>query len=206
MVKKMHRINSNKKTGAPLSGTAQDSTQQIWLAGLGAFSKAQEKGSKIFEMLVKEGLALQQKTQMAAEKNLSQATRQLSDMAWNIQTQTPYAKDKLETIFEDRVAKALDKLGMPTGQEMKDWVVRLNQLDTRLQQMSGMSTVVPPLEAASSRTRPVVKKAVKPVRTKAANASIEKTVAPRVKPVKKPVRVKPVKESRSDSDFDQTDQ
>jgi len=38
---------TDKKTGAQLSGTVKESAQQIWLAGLGAFSKAQEEGGKV---------------------------------------------------------------------------------------------------------------------------------------------------------------
>ena len=46
----------------------KDSAQQIWLAGMGAFSKAQAEGRQVFEALVKEGTSLQRKTQTAAEE------------------------------------------------------------------------------------------------------------------------------------------
>ena len=36
-----------------LAGTVKESAQQIWLAGLGAFSKAQSEGGKVFQALVK---------------------------------------------------------------------------------------------------------------------------------------------------------
>jgi poly(hydroxyalkanoate) granule-associated protein len=42
---------------------AKDSAQQIWLAGMGAFSKAQAEGGKVFEALIQEGMSLQRKTQ-----------------------------------------------------------------------------------------------------------------------------------------------
>jgi len=59
MVKKLQKISDTKKAGPQLSSAVKDSAQQIWLAGLGAFSKAQEEGSKVFDTLVKEGLAIQ---------------------------------------------------------------------------------------------------------------------------------------------------
>ena len=37
-------------------------TQQIWLAGLGAFSRAEEEGNKLFDSLVKVGEELESKT------------------------------------------------------------------------------------------------------------------------------------------------
>ena len=59
MVKKLQKINAEKKSGVHLSGTVRDSAHQIWLAGLGAFAKAQEEGNKVFDTLVKEGLSIQ---------------------------------------------------------------------------------------------------------------------------------------------------
>jgi len=38
----------------------RESANQIWLAGLGAFSKAQQEGSKMFEALVAEGERVQE--------------------------------------------------------------------------------------------------------------------------------------------------
>ena len=74
MVKKLQKMSADKKSASHLSGAVKDSAQQIWLAGLGAFSKAQEEGSKVFETLVKEGLSIQRKTQSVAEEKISEAT------------------------------------------------------------------------------------------------------------------------------------
>src|SRR4051812_626481 len=60
------------KSSAQLADTVKESAQQIWLAGLGAFSKAQEEGGRVFEALVKEGVGLQRKTQSVAEGKLSE--------------------------------------------------------------------------------------------------------------------------------------
>ena len=74
MVKKLQKMSADKKSGPQLSGAVKESAQQIWLAGLGAFSKAQEEGGKVFETLVKEGLSIQRKTQAVAEEKISEAT------------------------------------------------------------------------------------------------------------------------------------
>ena len=63
MVSKLKNISDNQ-----LATTIKDSTQQIWLAGLGAFAKAQQEGGKVFEALVREGQTLQRKGQNAAEE------------------------------------------------------------------------------------------------------------------------------------------
>ena len=68
MVKKPQKPDTDKKKGkAQSASTVKNSAQQIWLAGLGAFSKAQQEGGKVFEALVKEGLTIQ----ADAEKKLS---------------------------------------------------------------------------------------------------------------------------------------
>ncbi len=114
------------QTPNPATGLVQESAQQIWLAGLGAFAKAQEEGSKVFQGLVKEGLDLQRQTKAAAEEKLAEATAKLRSLAEasNLSVSTLSAKaaqpwDKLETIFEERVAKALKHLGAPSLQEFE---------------------------------------------------------------------------------------
>ena len=103
-------------SGSPpdFSRTVKESAQQIWLAGLGAFAKAQEEGTRVFDTLVKEGVTMQRKTQVAAGEKISEATSKMSSMATDISSKASGQWDKLETIFEGRVAKALKKLGVPS--------------------------------------------------------------------------------------------
>jgi poly(hydroxyalkanoate) granule-associated protein len=102
----------------PFSDHIKASAQQIWLAGLGAFTKAQAEGTKVFDTLVKEGMAMQQNTQAVAEQRLSEVTHKVSSLANDLGAKATGQWDKLETIFEDRVAKALGRLGMPTSAEL----------------------------------------------------------------------------------------
>ena len=112
----------------------KDSAQQIWLAGLGAFAKMQQEGSKAFEALVKDGVGVQKKTQQAAEETLTQAQARMAGLASEFGTKAAGGWGKLENIFEDRVARALEKLGMPSAKEMAALRARVEALETRLQQ------------------------------------------------------------------------
>ena len=96
-----------------LSDAVKESAQQIWLAGLGAFSKAQAEGGKVFEALVKEGVNMQRKTQTVAEEKITEAAQRMTSAATEMGSRAAGQWDKLETIFEDRVAKALGRLGIP---------------------------------------------------------------------------------------------
>ena len=136
MVKKLQKMSAAKKSSPPLAGAVKESAQQIWLAGLGAFSKAQEGGGKVFEALMKEGLSIQRKTQAAAEEKISEATSKMANMAGDIQSKAGHQWDKLENIFEDRVAKALNKLGVPSAKDIDALIARIDELNRSVQKMS----------------------------------------------------------------------
>jgi poly(hydroxyalkanoate) granule-associated protein len=141
MVKKMQKNTAatDKKSGAQLSGTVKESAQQIWLAGLGAFAKAQEEGGKVFEALVKEGTSIQRKTQAAAEEKISEATSRMATMATDISSKASGQWDKLENIFEERVSKALNKLGVPSAKDIDVLIARIEELNRNVAKLSAKS-------------------------------------------------------------------
>ncbi|GAA4337480.1 hypothetical protein GCM10023165_15520 [Variovorax defluvii] len=115
----------------------KDSAQQIWLAGLGAFAKMQQEGSKAFEALVKDGLGVQKKTQQAAEETLSQAQARMAGFASEFGSRAAGGWGKLESIFEERVARALEKLGMPSAHEVAALQARVEALEAQLKRKDG---------------------------------------------------------------------
>ena len=163
MVKKLQKMSADKKSTSHLSGAVKESAQQIWLAGLGAFSKAQEGGGKVFESLMKEGLSIQRKTQAVAEEKISVATSKMANMAGDIQSKAGHQWDKLENIFEDRVAKALNKLGVPSSKEVDALVARVDELNKSLQKMSAKTPGATPAKTpAAKKAALATKKAAKP--------------------------------------------
>ena len=177
MVKKLQKIsNDKKKSGAQLAGTVKESAQQIWLAGLGAFSKAQEEGTKVFEALVKEGLSMQRKTQSVAEEKISEATSRMSNMASDISSRAAGQWDKLDNSFEDRVAKSLAKLGVPSSRDLDVLNARIDAL------AKSMGKSVPasakPAAKAAPKAKPAAKAAAKaPAKKAAAKAPVKKAAA-----------------------------
>lgn len=165
MVKKPQKMSADKKSTPPLADAVKDSAQQIWLAGLGAFSKAQEEGGKVFEALVKEGLSIQRKTQTAAEEKISSATHKMTAMATDISAKAGHQWDKLESIFEERVAKALNKLGVPSAKDVEALAARLNELNKNLQKMGAK-----PAATAKAAPRAAVKPAARKPAAKRAPA------------------------------------
>jgi len=117
MVKKLKAL--AKSDDIQLAEAVRNSAQQIWQAGLGAFAKAQEEGSKVFTRLVKEGGDLQKRTQKLAEYKVSGVTDTVSKMAGNVGKQASGSWDKLEQVFEDRVSRALGRLGVPSQKDIQ---------------------------------------------------------------------------------------
>jgi poly(hydroxyalkanoate) granule-associated protein len=137
MVKKLQKTSEEGKSSTQLASTVKESAQQIWLAGLGAFSKAQEEGGKVFEALVKEGLTIQKRTQAVAEEKLTEATTRMSSMATDLSSKASGQWDKLENIFEDRVSRALKKLGVPTAREIDQLTDRIEELQRTVASLQG---------------------------------------------------------------------
>lgn len=200
-----------------LAQTIKDSAHQIWLAGLGAFAKAQGGGGKVFETLMKEGVSLQRKTQTAAEEKLSDVAVKMTAMAGEVGQKANAQWDKLEGIFEQRTARALAKLGVPSAQTLADLGARLDALATAVARLQGVdapavtprfkpgkamtkkaaSAAAPapaPAAAAAAATKPAVRKRA----VKAAAAPAEAAPAVAVKRRKaKAATVKPQGASES---------
>lgn len=187
MVKKLHKMADKKKaaaaTGFPaglldsaMAQNVKDSAQQIWAAGLASFAKAQGEGSKVFEALVSEGLKLQKKTQSAAEEKLSAVASKVSVMAGDVGTKAGQQWDKLESIFEQRVAKALKSLGVPSAGDIEALIQRIDGL--------AKSAGLAPAPAKAAR-KTVAKKAAAAKKTVAKKApAAKKAVAKAAAPVK----------------------
>jgi poly(hydroxyalkanoate) granule-associated protein len=171
-------------TSSVLSGSVKDSAQQIWQAGLGAFNKAQVEGTKAFEALVKEGVSFQHKTQSAAEGKINEATHKMTSMATDISSKASGQWDKLESIFEDRVAKALNKLGVPLAKDIDTLIARIDALNASVQKLTQV-TAKPAAKKAMVKAvvaEPAAKKAPARKAPAAQKATPKESPAPQVNP------------------------
>jgi len=103
-----------KRSAANLTRAVAQSGHEIWLAGLGAFSTARKEGNKLFDLLVQEGRA---------------RSRALTAGGVQISAQATDSLGKLEKIFEERVAKTLKGIGVPTARDVSQLSRRVAQLD-----------------------------------------------------------------------------
>src|SRR5207245_7811832 len=118
-----------------ISQAVLDSSHQIWLAGLGAFAKAQQGGKQVFEMLVKQGEQLEAKTRTAASQTAEAARDAAKAKAKEMQTMAGGTWDRLEQVFEDRVARALGRLGVYTSSDIEKLTERVNALSESVNEL-----------------------------------------------------------------------
>lgn len=145
MGKKSKRL-TKAKTDGQLGAAIKDSATQIWLAGLGAFSKAQTEGTKLLSSLIKEGEKVQDRAKKAASKAQADSTKFFADLVKegekvqhrasraagssiaDVREKATGTWDKLENVFEDRVARALHSLNVPTKKDIDALGKRVSEL------------------------------------------------------------------------------
>jgi len=124
-LKELERLKelAGKATENQLVTMINESANQIWLAGLGAFSKAQQEGGKKFEALVAEGERVQERIKAAADERLAELReREKATGAW----------DELEKVFEDRVARVLHTLNVPSRHDIDTLSKRVHVITKKL--------------------------------------------------------------------------
>ena len=166
MVRKLKAM-ADKKAANPaglldnaLAQSIKESAQQIWLAGMGAFAKAQAEGTQAFDKLIKDGLTLQKKTQGMAEEKISEMTGKMTAMAGEVTAKAGQHWDKLESIFEQRTAKAMGRLGVPTAKDLAALNARLDQLAAEVAKLGGKKA--PAKKTSANKATPAKKTAPKP--------------------------------------------
>lgn len=112
-----------------LAGKIKDSARQIWLAGLGAYTKAEEDAGRFFERLVHEGEELESKTRGVVGKHVKSVENRVED----VRERATGTWDKLETLFDQRVSGALRRLGIPRREDIESLEARVRALEEEVQ-------------------------------------------------------------------------
>lgn len=170
-----------------MAGKIMESGQQIWLAGLGAFAKAQEEGTKLYDALIKEGSALEKITTKYTTSKVDEVRGAVENTVSSVKDRASDTWDKLEKVFEDRVSRALGGLGIPGREE-------LNELSLRVEELSRAVKALQKTPASKSAAAPSNKSAAAPSKAPLAKAPVvakpvaaKAPVATPAKPTAKPV-------------------
>ena len=138
-----------RKTAAKVDETADKAgtvlsdvkvyARKIWLAGLGAYAKAGQEGAEYFKELVKNGENVEQQGKKLINEQVEAANSQLDSVKTNVSSVKGKVEgrlDKIEKAFDTRVASALNRIGIPSKQDIEVLSAKLDELSALLEQVA----------------------------------------------------------------------
>ncbi|KRG71086.1 phasin family protein [Pseudoxanthomonas dokdonensis] len=172
-----------------LSRSLGESAQQVWLAGVGAFARAQAEGSKLFETLAREGAELEQSTRRTTQQKVEAVREAVEASVGQARDRASDTWGRLEKVFEQRVQQALRRLDVPGREDMASLIERVDELNAQLRELNPVRAsatttsgrarraTATPAAAARKAPRSAVKRAtVKTATAKPANSPARKSV------------------------------
>jgi len=162
-----------------LSRQLGESAQQVWLAGVGAFGRAQAEGSKLFDTLVREGLSVEQSTRKAAAGRVDAVRDSIESTVGQARERATGTWDRLEKVFEERVQSALRRLDVPSREDVADLHRQVDTLNAELRRQRAGRARTPKPAASSAAT---AKKPAAPGKAAAGKAPRARKALPSRKP------------------------
>jgi poly(hydroxyalkanoate) granule-associated protein len=156
-----------------------DNLEHAFLAGLGALSNAQKKGAKTFDSLVKQGEDFRKKASKKTESLIDDVQDTIREMSGDAQDKATGLLDqvrgktqlnKLTDAFDSRVADAMDRLNVPSKNDIDDINKKLNKIIKLLGDQAKPA-------AKPAAKKKVVKKKAAPKKPAAKRTSTRKTTA-----------------------------
>lgn len=196
MAKKKLKKKTSKATSSPkinqLADPVLNSARDIVRAGLGALSVAQKEGGKVagqgaslFEKLVAEGAKLEKEGKQTASDSAATVRKGVTGVREELESKIDAARkqaedrwDKLETVFEDRVARVMANLGVPSADDLKKLSAQVESLSNRVAELAKQKAAKPAASKAPAKApaKPAPAKAKAKVTKKpAAKASAKKS-------------------------------
>jgi len=118
------------------------SAKEIWLAGLGAFSQKEDQAAAtttgLYQQLVKEGRDIERVTREQLDRNIQNVKTIASDGVDQVKEKAVGSFSRLETIFGERVSKAMHRLGLATNHDFQGIDGRLSSIESRIADLEGM--------------------------------------------------------------------
>ena len=147
-----------------------ESARQVWLAGVGAWSRAQTEGSKLIDGLVRDG--------MEAEREGGGATHVRDSVNRGAEDVRGFATgtwDRMGQFVEDAVQRSLLRLGVPRREDLDALGRRIDALSSELREARAAGVAGP---ATPARRRSATQSAAKKTaRTTGAGAATRKPPA-----------------------------
>ena len=137
----MAKVILKKKIDASTStlSDVKSYARKIWLAGLGAYTKVGQEGSEYFQELVAAGQTVEKKGKKAVSEKLLAANAEIDDAATQVSSfkgRVEVQLDKVEKAFDNRVASALNRIGIPSKHDVEALSAKLDELTALLERVA----------------------------------------------------------------------
>ena len=107
-------------------------TKQIWLAGLGAFSRAEEEGNRLFDSLVKVGEELEAKTAELADHTVERTVGKVEEVKEIVSERVNDTREKVERALDERVNLAIAKIGLTSQNDINYLIEIIERLEIKV--------------------------------------------------------------------------
>ena len=129
-----------RATAVKAEASVVENVQQVWLAGMGAIARAQKEGPAAFQEAVAEGIKLLNRSRSNAEQLIRDVFETAQD---SVQSRIGSARDQatetwdnIEALFQSRVQKAMQQLGVPSADEIRLLTRRVAELNESVKALS----------------------------------------------------------------------
>lgn len=107
-------------------------TKQIWLAGLGAFSRAEDEGNRLFDSLVQVGEELESKTIDIADNTVGV----VEEVRGRVSGRVSDTKERVERALDERVNSTVSRIGFASHREVAQLIELIERLETKVDLMT----------------------------------------------------------------------
>jgi poly(hydroxyalkanoate) granule-associated protein len=112
--------------------------REIWLAGLGALSRLEEEGDKVFSDLVERGQNYESKRRKQIEDVTSGLREQQEAFTQDVTERLDNATQSVEKAVSDTLSGTLGRIGVPTRTEVRGLSRKVGELSKKLDALSQM--------------------------------------------------------------------
>ncbi len=127
----------NKRKAKEIGNEFSQQLENVYLAGLGAFANAQKMGTETFDALIKDGEKFRKEASKRTERLIDEAQSNLREMGEDAQDRAEGLLDrvrerskfdKLQGAFDKRVADTMDRLNVPSKNDIDKINKKLNKI------------------------------------------------------------------------------
>lgn len=126
----------------------KESAHKIWLAGLGAVAVAEEEGSKFFRNLVDRG----EKFEDRRKKDVGRAVDRVKEGIDEVKDEVETRWQQIGDSFDRQVANVIERLGVPTREEIHKLTLRVEDLTAKLEARQPQAGKAPKAKTAARKT------------------------------------------------------